>query len=131
MFAGLHHIAFVDRVADVERNGDAVADDSDSADDLLHTPDRLGRRGRAGLRIFVRCRRTGEQIDKVGRQRSAVWRNQRRLVLACEISGNNELVAVAADQNEIGTGAVKMRGKQKLRVRNDDVGWMDGIKINY
>ena len=54
-------------------------------------------------------------------KRRAVRRDQRRVVLAREIFGNDELVAVAAGQNQVGTGAMEMRGEQELRVGNDDV----------
>ena len=64
---GLHYVALVDGVADVERDGNAVTDDGDFADDLLDAADRLGRRDLAGLRVLVRRRRSGQEPDEIGR----------------------------------------------------------------
>ena len=48
-----------------------------------------------------------------------------------KIPRNNVVVAVAAGQNEIGTGAVKMRSEQELRIRYDDVIGLAGIPVDY
>ena len=124
--AGLHHVALVDRVADIERDGVAVANDRDFADDFLDAADRLGRRDRPGLRIFVgraepasRSTRSGDSIAPFGATSAG-------RMLAREIAGNDVVVAVVAGQNEIGTGAMKMRGEQQLRVGNDNIfGWAE------
>ena len=87
--AGLDHVALEHGVADMKRDRDAVAHHGDIADDFFDFADRVGRRGRLRLRIMSRRRRSGEQIDRVGRQdarRSAPpmpgdarWRNSLEL----------------------------------------------------
>ena len=57
---GLDYIAFVDRVADVERNRDAVTHNGDVADDLFNAADRIGWRSRLSLCILSGRGRTGE-----------------------------------------------------------------------
>ena len=71
-------VALVDRVADVERDGNAVADDGDAADDLFDLADGVGRCGRLRLRVLPGRRRSGEEIDDVGSKTGAVRRYQRR-----------------------------------------------------
>ena len=86
--AGLDDVAFEDGVADMERDGDAIAHHGDVADDFFDFADRVGRRGGLRLRIMSRRRRSGEQIDRVGRKMRAVWRHQCRVMLACEVAWN-------------------------------------------
>jgi hypothetical protein len=65
----------------MERDGDAVADDGDVADDLLDLADRVGRRGRLRLRILPGRMRPGEEIDDVGGKTGAVRRYQSGVLL--------------------------------------------------
>src|ERR1700730_17601042 len=65
--SGLDHVTLVDRVADVKRDGNAVAHDVDDADHLLDLPDGIARRGRRRLSVLSRSLRTGEQIDEIRR----------------------------------------------------------------
>ena len=67
-------VALVDGIADMERDGDAVADGGDVADDLLDLADGVGRRGRLRLRVLRRASgeparrstRSGERLAPFG-----------------------------------------------------------------
>jgi hypothetical protein len=41
------------------------------------------------------------------------------------------MAAILADENEIGTGALEIRREQELRVGDNDVAGMGGIKRDY
>src|SRR6202020_2964128 len=89
--AGDDDVAFVDDVADIERDGDAVALHGDLAADLLNLSDRIRRWGSLtlGLRVFMRRRGTGEQFDYICRKMRAVRRRQSGRMLVGEIFCNN------------------------------------------
>ena len=86
--AGLDHVALEHGVADMERDGYAVAHHGDIADDFFDFADGVGRRSGLRLCIMSRRRRTGEQIDRVGRQVRTVRRHQCRVMLAREVAWN-------------------------------------------
>ena len=86
--AGLNHVALEHGVADMKRDRDAVAHHGDVANDFFDFADGVGRRSRLRLRIMSRRRRSGEQIDRVGRKMRAVRRHQCRVLLAGEIAWN-------------------------------------------
>ena len=72
----------------MERDGYAVAHHADIADDFFDLADGVGRRRRLRLRIMSRRRRSGEQIDRIGRKMRAVRRHQCRVMLAFEVAWN-------------------------------------------
>ena len=98
---GLHDVALVDRVADVKRDGNAVADDGDAADDLFDLADGVGGCGRLRLRVLPGRRRSGEEIDDVGSKTGAVRRYQRRVFFARKISRDDVMAAVGPGYDEI------------------------------
>src|SRR5207244_2350486 len=106
--------------ADMERDGDAVADDGDVADDLLDLADRVGRRGRLRLRILPRRGRPGEEIDDVGGKTGAVRRYQSGMLLVGKIVRDEVMAAVGAGDDEIGTRAFVVAAKQQFRVGHHD-----------
>ena len=119
--AGRDDVALEHRVADMERDGNAVAHHGNVADDLLDLADRIGRSGRLRLRILARRGRAREQIDDVGRKAGAVRRYQRGMLLARKISGNDVMAAVMAGEHEVGPGAMIIAAKQQVGVRDADV----------
>ena len=118
--AGLNYIAFVDRVADMERHRDPVAHHGDVADDFFNSADGVGRSGRLGLRILSGRGRAGQQFDKVAGNSCAVWRHQRRRMLNGKIAGNNVMMAVVAGQDKVWAFPFKMPSEQQFRIGNAD-----------
>jgi hypothetical protein len=109
---GLDDVALVDRVADVKRDGDGVADDGDVADDLLDLADGVGWCGRLCLRVLPRRGRPGEEIDDVGRKTGAVRRYQSRVFLAGKVARDEVMAAVGVGDDEVGTRALVVPAKQ-------------------
>ena len=118
--AGLDDVGLVDRIADMQRAGDAVMDERDLADDLLDLADRFRRQGRLRLRVLPGRRRAGQQVDQVAGQMRAVRRHQVGVLFGGEVAGDDETVTVLPGQDQIGTRARKVPAEQKLRIGNID-----------
>ena len=129
--AGLDHVALVDGVADMKRDGCAVAHHGDVADDLLDPADGVGRCGRLGLRILSGRNRTGEQFDEFGGQARPVGRDQRGPLLVGEIAGDDVTVVVRSGDDEVGTGMMVLTGKQQRRVRDVDMVCVSRIDADH
>ena len=128
--AGLDDVAFVDRVADMQRDRGAVAYDVDVADDLLHFADGVGRQRRPlRLRIMSGRRRAGQQIDEVAGKMRAVRRVQRRMLFAGEVIWDDMMLTVLAGQDEIGARSSEMPAEQKFRIGNVDAVRMRCVKM--
>jgi len=67
----------------------------------------LSRRGRAG-----------QKLDDIGGKNRPLRRNEIRLLLLPEIIRNEDLAAVLAGQNEIGSFALEIGGAEEVRVRD-------------
>ena len=114
--AGLNDIAFENRIADMKRYRDAIADGGNVAHDFFDFADAVGRHARLRLRVFSGCRRASQQPDHVAGQCHAIRRNQCRRMLAREISWNNKMAAVGTCQDQIGAGAVIRATDKQLGV---------------
>src|SRR5262249_40687369 len=99
---------------------DAVARDRRRSTDGFDAPDRLlrGRRGR--LSVLTGRGRAGEKLDQARGQQRAFRRNEVQLLLVPEIIGDENLVAVVAGQNEVGSFALELGREQQVRVGNSD-----------
>src|SRR4029077_2813634 len=128
---GLHDVALVDRVADVKRDGNAVADDGDTADDLFDLADGVGGCGRLRLCVLPGRRRSGEEIDDVGSKTGAVRRYQRRVFFARKISRDDVMAAVGPGYDEIGAQTLVLTAKQQFRVGHPDVIGVARIEVDY
>ena len=109
---GLDDVGLVDRIADMQRTGDAVMDQRDVADDLFHLADGFRRQCRLRLRVLSGRRRAGQEVDQVARKMRAVRRDQVGMLFGGEIAGDDETVAVLSGQDQIGTRADKVPPEQ-------------------
>jgi hypothetical protein len=96
----------------MNRDRDAVANDGGAADNLFHTSD-VGQNIGLPLRLRVVTWRVGssKNRDNVSRQPRTIWRDERCRVLTQEVAWNDEVTPVLADQNQIGTGTMKLATK--------------------
>jgi hypothetical protein len=115
----------------VKRDGNAVANDGDAADDLFDLADGVGRCGRLRLRVLSRRRRSGEEIDDVGSKTGAVRRYQRRVFFARKISRDDVMTAVGPGYDEIGALTLVLTAKQQFRVGHLDVIGVSRIEVDY
>jgi hypothetical protein len=91
--AGLDHVTFVDVLALVQNDRNAVADRGCSADQLGHMADDLGHARRAvGLRQLDV---TGQRVDDVAGEMGAIGRCQRRALLTLEVVMQNQFAVFA------------------------------------
>jgi hypothetical protein len=109
----LDDVALEHEVADVELDGDAVAYHRRRAGRRFHPPDRLRRRRRPRLRILSGRSRAGQQLDQIGRKNRPFRRNEIGLLLLPEIIRNEDLAAVLAGQNQVGSFALESAVKRK------------------
>ena len=115
--SGLDHVAFVDVVALVQNDRNAVADRGRGTRQLGHMADHLGNaRAAVGLRQLDV---TGQRIDDVAGEMSAIGRGQRGPLLALEVVVQNQF-AVVAGKNEVDARALEVAGEEQMRIGNDD-----------
>src|SRR5262245_26461614 len=118
--AGLDDVALEYEIAHVQVDGDAVARDRRRPAHRFDAPDRLLRGRRGCLSVLTRRGRARKQLDHARGKQSAFRRNEVRLLLVPEIIGDENLVAVVAGQDEVGSFALEVGREQKMRVRNRD-----------
>ena len=113
----LDHVAFVDVVALVQDDRDAVADRSRIARQLGDVADHLGHGGTpASLRILGI---SGQRIDDVAGEVGAIGRRQRRPLLALEIVMQDEF-AVLGGQDEIDARPLEIAVEEQMGIRNNN-----------
>ena len=113
----LDHVAFVDGVALVQDDRNAIADRGRVAIQLGDMADHLGHAGAAvGLRKLGIA---GQRVDDVAGEVGAIGRSQRRPLLALEVVMQDEF-AVLSGQNEVDARPFEVPGEEQVGIRNDN-----------
>ena len=115
--AGLDDVAFVDVVALVQDDRNAVADRGRIARQLGDMADEGGDAGAAvGLRELGV---TGQRVDEVAGEVSAIGRSQRGALLAPEVIMQHQF-AVAVGEDQIEARPLEVAVEQQVGIRNDN-----------
>ena len=106
--AGLHHIVLVDRIAVIEIDGDAVADDAGAAGHLDDMTDHLGCGG--GSRGLGVLNVSGQCFDDFGIERRTLGRDQRWTLIAMEVIRHHHAMVVIRN-DQVGARTLIVSGK--------------------
>ena len=101
----------------MQNDRDAVADRGRGFGELGDVADDLAR-GRGAARLAV-LNMTGERVDEIAGQVSAIGGCQRRALLALEVIVKDQF-AVVVGQDQVDARPLEVRIEKQVRVGNDD-----------